>query len=42
MRMLQAGSVPQSNEALYWLRHMPKPAVAQQNIAGAAINIAAI
>jgi uncharacterized protein YbjT (DUF2867 family) len=38
MRMLQAGSVPQSNEALYWLRHMPKPAVAQQNIAGAAIE----
>jgi uncharacterized protein YbjT (DUF2867 family) len=42
MRMLQAGSAPHSNEALYWLRHMPKPAVAQQNIAGAAINIAAI
>jgi uncharacterized protein YbjT (DUF2867 family) len=42
MRMLQAGSVPQSNEALYWLRHMPKQAVAQQNIAGAAIKIAAI
>ncbi len=42
MRLLQASSVPQSNEALYWLRHMPKPAVAQQNIAGAAIKIAAI
>jgi uncharacterized protein YbjT (DUF2867 family) len=38
MRMLQAGSVPESNEALYWLRHMPKPAVAQQNIAVAAMN----
>jgi uncharacterized protein YbjT (DUF2867 family) len=41
MRMLQAGSVPQSNEALYWLRHMPKPTVAQQSIAGAAMKIAA-
>ncbi len=42
MRMLQAGSVPQSNEALYWLRHMPKQAVAQQNIAGAAMNSAVV
>ena len=42
MRMLQAGSVPQSNEALYWLRHIPKPAVAQQHIAGEAMKIAAI
>ena len=42
MRMLQAGSVPQSNEALYWLRHMPKPAVAQQHIAGEAMKIAVI
>jgi hypothetical protein len=40
--MLQAGSVPPSNEALYWLRHMPKPAVAIKNIAGDAITIAAI
>jgi uncharacterized protein YbjT (DUF2867 family) len=38
LRMLQAGSVAQSNEALYWLRHMPKPAVAQQRIAGTAIQ----
>jgi uncharacterized protein YbjT (DUF2867 family) len=38
MRMLQVGSVPPSNEALYWLRHMPKPAVAQQNIAGEAMK----
>jgi uncharacterized protein YbjT (DUF2867 family) len=27
MRMLQAGCTPQCNEALYWLRHMPKHAV---------------
>jgi uncharacterized protein YbjT (DUF2867 family) len=38
MRMLQAGSVPQSNEALYWLRHMPKQAVAQKNIAEEAME----
>lgn len=38
MRMLQAGCVPGHNEALYWLRHMPKQAVAQLNIAQAAIK----
>jgi uncharacterized protein YbjT (DUF2867 family) len=38
MRMLQAGSIPQSNEALFWLRHMPKQAVAQENIAQAAMK----
>ncbi len=38
LRMLQAGSVSAHNEAFYWLRHMPKQAVAQQNIARAAIK----
>jgi uncharacterized protein YbjT (DUF2867 family) len=38
MRMLQAGCVPERNEALYWLRHMPKQAAAQLNIAQAAME----
>jgi uncharacterized protein YbjT (DUF2867 family) len=38
MRMLQAGGTTECNEALYWLRHMPKPLLAQQNIARAAIK----
>jgi uncharacterized protein YbjT (DUF2867 family) len=37
VRMLQAGSAPECNEALYWLRHMPKQAVAGEFIAQAAI-----
>jgi uncharacterized protein YbjT (DUF2867 family) len=38
MRMLQAGGTTEHNEALYWLRHMPKPLLAQQNNAQAAIK----
>ena len=38
MRMLQAGGTTEHNEALYWLRHMPKPAVVQVSIAQAAIK----
>jgi uncharacterized protein YbjT (DUF2867 family) len=41
MRMLQAGCVPAHNEALYWLRHMPKPAIAIINNAQTATKIAA-
>ncbi len=42
MRMLQAGGTTDCNEALYWLRHMPKPLLAQQNVARAAITSVAI
>jgi uncharacterized protein YbjT (DUF2867 family) len=38
MRMLQAGGTTEHNEALYWLRHMPKPAVVQVSVAQAAIS----
>jgi uncharacterized protein YbjT (DUF2867 family) len=42
MRMLQAGGTTECNEALYWLRHMPKPLLAQQNIARIAIKSVAL
>ncbi len=38
MRMLQAGGTTEHNEALYWLRHMQKPAVVQVSTAQAAIK----
>jgi nucleoside-diphosphate-sugar epimerase len=41
MRMLQAGGTTEHNEALYWLRHMPKPAVVQVSTAQAAIKFIA-
>jgi uncharacterized protein YbjT (DUF2867 family) len=37
VRMLQMSTPPERNEALYWLRHMPKQAVAGEFIAQAAI-----
>jgi uncharacterized protein YbjT (DUF2867 family) len=42
MRMLQAGGTTDHNEALYWLRHMPKPLLAQQSIAQVAIKHVAV
>ncbi len=36
MRMLQAGGTTQNNEAMFWLRHMPRPAIAHDHIAQAA------
>jgi uncharacterized protein YbjT (DUF2867 family) len=38
MRMLQAGGTTDKNEALYWLRHMPKQAVPPEETAQAAIK----
>jgi uncharacterized protein YbjT (DUF2867 family) len=38
MRMLQAGGTTDKNEALYWLRHMPKQAVPLHKPAQAAIK----
>jgi uncharacterized protein YbjT (DUF2867 family) len=38
MRMLQAGGTTDKNEALYWLRHMPKQALPQVIPAQAAIK----
>ncbi len=40
MRVLQAGITTERNEALYWLRCMPKPAVADVFIAQSAIRSA--
>jgi uncharacterized protein YbjT (DUF2867 family) len=39
MQLLQAGLTTEQNEALYWLRHMPKPAVAGINAARSATNL---
>ncbi len=38
IQVLQAGLTTERNEALYWLRHMPKPAVAVINRAQSAMN----
>lgn len=39
MQVLQAGLTTDRNEALYWLRHMPKPAVPVINRAQSAMNL---
>jgi uncharacterized protein YbjT (DUF2867 family) len=39
MQVLQAGLTTERNEALYWLRHMPKPAVAGIEPAQSATNL---
>jgi uncharacterized protein YbjT (DUF2867 family) len=39
MQILQAGLTTERNEALYWLRHMPKPAVALIKPAQSATNL---
>jgi uncharacterized protein YbjT (DUF2867 family) len=41
VRMLQAGTLPDRNEALYWLRHMPKAPLAGEIPAQAAIETVA-
>lgn len=41
MRVLQAGLTTEHNEALYWLRHMPKPAVAPAETAVRATHVIA-
>jgi uncharacterized protein YbjT (DUF2867 family) len=41
MQLLQAGLTTERNEALYWLRHMPKQAVALKGCAPAAILLRA-
>jgi uncharacterized protein YbjT (DUF2867 family) len=39
MQVLQAGLTTERNEALYWLRHMPKPAFSLINTAKFATNL---
>jgi nucleoside-diphosphate-sugar epimerase len=39
MQILKAGLTTERNEALYWLRHMPKPAVAGIEAAQSAMNL---
>jgi hypothetical protein len=39
MQVLQAGLTTEHNEALYWLRQMPKPAVALTKSASIATNL---